>query len=154
MAQIELSEEEVASALRASTSAVRQTDRLRGAAHPVVNIRTSRPLAPTLECSDVRLVGQEARERVLELRCPVTVPREIGSLSRMNDDRVLRGRRLFSILAIFEAKLTADLVSELAMGPSEASKVARCAGAGWHAPDDWKRKVVEAIERSAHVDCV
>src|SRR6476620_10357355 len=30
-------------------------------------------------------------------------------------------------------------------------KVARCAGADWHAPDDWKRKVVEAIERSAHV---
>jgi hypothetical protein len=29
-------------------------------------------------------VGQEARKRVLELRCPVTVPREIGSLSRMN----------------------------------------------------------------------
>src|SRR6476619_8430275 len=87
MAQIELSEEEVASALRASTSAVRQTDRLRGAAHPVLNIRTSRPLVPALECSDVRLVGQEARERVLELRCPVTVPREIGSLSRMNDDR-------------------------------------------------------------------
>src|SRR5580693_1815169 len=59
----------------------------RGAAHPVVNIRTSRPLAPALECSDVRLVGQEARERVLELRCPVAVPREFGSLSRMNDDR-------------------------------------------------------------------
>ena len=52
--------------------------------HP--NIRTSHPLAPALECSDVRLVGQEARERVLELRCPVAVPREIGSLSRMNDD--------------------------------------------------------------------
>ena len=32
-------------------------------------------------------MGQETRERVLELRCPVTVPREIGSLSRMNDDR-------------------------------------------------------------------
>ena len=53
--------------------------------HP--NIRTSHPLAPALECSDVRLVGQETRKRVLELRCPVTVPREIGSLSRMNDDR-------------------------------------------------------------------
>ena len=52
--------------------------------HP--NIRTSRPLAPGLECSDVRLVRQETRERVLELRGPVTVPREIGSLSRMNDD--------------------------------------------------------------------
>jgi len=67
------------------------------------------------------------------------------------DGRVLRGRRLFSVLTIFEAKVTADLVSELAMGPSEASKVARCAGADWHAPDDWKRKVVEAIERSTHV---
>ena len=33
-------------------------------------------------------MGQEARERVLELRCPVAVPREIGSLSRMNDDRM------------------------------------------------------------------
>ena len=54
-------------------------------AHPVVNIRTSHPLA--LECSDVRLVGQETRKRVVELRCSVTVPREIGSLSRMNDDR-------------------------------------------------------------------
>ena len=51
--------------------------------HP--NIRTSHPLA--LECSDVRLVGQETRKRVVELRRPVTVPREIGSLSRMNDDR-------------------------------------------------------------------
>ena len=51
--------------------------------HP--NIRTSHPLA--LECSDVRLVGQETRKRVVELRCPVTVPREIGTLSRMKDDR-------------------------------------------------------------------
>ena len=50
--------------------------------HP--NIRTSYLLA--LECSDVRLVGQETRKRVVELRCPVTVPREIGTLSRMNDD--------------------------------------------------------------------
>src|SRR6476646_12146709 len=40
--------------------------------HP--NIRTSHPLAPALECSDVRLLGQETRKRVLELRCPVTVP--------------------------------------------------------------------------------
>ena len=76
-------------ALRASTSAVRQADRLRGAAHPVVNIRISEHhilSRPLLRVSDVRLVGQEARKRVLELRCPVTVPREIGSLSRMNDD--------------------------------------------------------------------
>ena len=74
-------------ALRASTSAVRQADRLRAAAHPVVNIRTSHPVAPALECSDVRLVGQETRKRVVEVRCPVTVPREISSLSRMKDDR-------------------------------------------------------------------
>src|SRR6476620_5956202 len=45
--------------------------------HP--NIRTSHLLAPALECSDVRLVGQETRKRVLEVRCPVTVPREVGS---------------------------------------------------------------------------
>ena len=41
--------------------------------------------------------GKKRRERVLELRCPVTVPREIGSLSRMNDDgtniRVSQQRR-------------------------------------------------------------
>ena len=47
--------------------------------HP--NIRTSRPLAPVL-----RLVGQEARKRVIELRCPVTVPREIGTLNRRDDE--------------------------------------------------------------------
>ena len=34
--------------------------------HP--NIRTSHPLAPALECSDVRLVGQETRKRVVEVR--------------------------------------------------------------------------------------
>ena len=32
-------------------------------------------------------MGQEARKRALEVRCPVTVPREVGSLSRMKDDR-------------------------------------------------------------------
>ena len=54
--------------------------------HP--NIRTlARLPAPALQCSDVRLGGQETRKRVLELRCPVTVPREICSLGRMNDDR-------------------------------------------------------------------
>ena len=50
-----------------------------------------------------------------------------------------------------EADIPIILTRLLSRGPSEASKVARCAGAGWHAPDDWKRKVVEAIERSAHV---
>jgi hypothetical protein len=43
--------------------------------------------APTLECSDVRLGWQETRNRVLELRRPVTVSRDIRSLGRMNDDR-------------------------------------------------------------------
>ena len=42
-------------ALRASTSAVRQTDRLRGAAHPVVNIRTS-PTEASLD--GLRELGQ------------------------------------------------------------------------------------------------
>jgi hypothetical protein len=32
-------------------------------------------------------VGQETRKRVVEVRCPVTVSREIGPLSRMKDDR-------------------------------------------------------------------
>jgi hypothetical protein len=67
------------------------------------------------------------------------------------DGRVLRGRRLFSMLAIFEATVTAELVNGLAVPPSEASKVARCATADWNAPGDWKREVVEAIERSANV---
>jgi hypothetical protein len=40
-----------------------------------------------LECSDVRLGWQETHKRVLELRRPVTVLREICSLGRMNDDR-------------------------------------------------------------------
>ena len=31
--------------------------------------------------------GEETRKRVLELRRPVTMPREICSLGRMNDDR-------------------------------------------------------------------
>jgi hypothetical protein len=42
---------------------------------------------PTLECSDVRLGWQETRKRFLELRRRVTVPREIRSLGRMNNDR-------------------------------------------------------------------
>ena len=64
------------------------TVNLRGA-HLAPIIRTLSRLfaAPTLECSDVRLGWQETRKRVLELRRPVTVPREICSLGRMNDDR-------------------------------------------------------------------
>src|SRR4029077_4432328 len=55
--------------------------------HP--NIRTLSRLfaAPTLECSDVRLGWQQTRKRVLELRRPVTVSRDIRSFGRMNDDR-------------------------------------------------------------------
>ena len=61
--------------------------RLRGTAHPVINSRTSEHhiLAPALECSDVRLVAAGSAKRVLELRCPVTVPRAIGSLK--SDER-------------------------------------------------------------------
>ena len=40
--------------------------------------------------------GQETRKRVLELRCPVTVPRDICSLGRMNDDRT--DQALFELL--------------------------------------------------------
>jgi hypothetical protein len=53
-------------------------------------IRTSEHFhvfSPPFECSDVRLGWQETRKRVLELRRLVTVPREICSLGRMNDDR-------------------------------------------------------------------
>ena len=51
------------------------------------------------------------------------------------DGRVLRGRRLFSVLTIFEAKVTADLVNELAMGPAvprlyAAPRQIECARAG------------------------
>ena len=67
------------------------TVNLRSAPRAVI-IRTSEHFhvffaAPTLECSDVRLGWQETRKRVLELRRPVTVPRDIRSLGRMNDDR-------------------------------------------------------------------
>jgi hypothetical protein len=52
--------------------------------------------------------------------------------------RTLRGRRLFSVLAIFEAKVTGELVTRLSLPPSEASEVARCAAADWDTADDWK----------------
>ena len=67
------------------------TVNLRSAASSTI-IRTSEhfhvfsPL-PRLSVSDVRLGWQETRNRVLELRRPVTVPRVICSLGRMNDDR-------------------------------------------------------------------
>jgi hypothetical protein len=66
--------------------------------------------------------------------------------------RTLRGRRLFSVAAIFQATVTAELVSRLAMPPSEAAKVARCdAVADWTGRDDWKTRTIQAIERSAKV---
>ena len=43
--------------LKASTSAVRQADRLRGAAHPVVNIRTSEHYVPSRPSLNVRMFG-------------------------------------------------------------------------------------------------
>ena len=45
-----------------------------------------------------------------------------GQSSKKVDGRVLRGRRLFSVLAIFEAKVTADLVSGLAMPPQKPAR--------------------------------
>jgi len=68
--------------------------------------------------------------------------------------RTLRGRRLFSMLAIFEWKVTSELVNRLAMPPSEAAKIARCAAADWNASDDWKARVIMAIERSAEIASV
>ena len=47
--------------LRASTSAVRQADRLRGAAHPVVNIRTSEHHIPSR--LGVRMFGSSGKKR-------------------------------------------------------------------------------------------
>jgi hypothetical protein len=63
--------------------------------------------------------------------------------------RTLRGRRLFSVLAIFEAAVIGELVKSLAMGPSEAAKIARCAAADWNTPDDWKPRVIAAAEKTA-----
>ena len=50
-------------ALRASTSAVRQTDRLLGAAHPVVNIRTSEHHIPSRPRLSVRMFGSWGKKR-------------------------------------------------------------------------------------------
>jgi len=50
-------------ALRASTSAVRQTDRLRGAAHPVVNIRTSEHHILSRPLLSVRMFGSWGKKR-------------------------------------------------------------------------------------------
>src|SRR6478735_4897613 len=78
--------------------------------HP--NIRTSRPLAPALECSDVRLVGQEARERVLELRCVTErtggVPLFVEELTRLLLERGEQGV-LQAIPPTLQQSLTARL---------------------------------------------
>ena len=50
-------------ALRASTSAVRQTDRLRGAAQPVVNIQTSEHHIPSRPRLSVRMFGSWGKKR-------------------------------------------------------------------------------------------
>ena len=65
--------------------------------------------------------------------------------------RMLRGRRLFSTLSIFEAKTMAELVKELSMPASDASKVARCAAGDWGDPHDWKHGVVAGFDRSVNV---
>ena len=72
-------------ALRASTSAVRQTDRLRGAAHPVVNIRTSaqpcpKPKGAPIQRGAPRSIRSASvgRDRCCNCRkCPRSCYREI-----------------------------------------------------------------------------
>jgi hypothetical protein len=69
--------------------------------------------------------------------------------------RALRGRRLFSVAAIFQATVIAELVARLAIPPSEAAKVARCdAVAEWTGRDDWKSRTIQVFERSAKVTSV
>jgi hypothetical protein len=68
--------------------------------------------------------------------------------------RTLRRRRLFSVLGIFEAAVSSELVTHLAMGPTEAAKVARCASTDWAKPDDWKPRIISAVDRSAKVTSV
>ena len=58
------------------------------------------------------------------------------------------------MLAIFEWKVTSELVNVWQCHPSEAAKVARCAAADWSASDDWKARVIMAIERSAEIASV
>ena len=53
-------------------------------ANPGGNVTGMSMMVPELAAK--RLELKETRKRVLELRGPITVPREIGSLSRMNDD--------------------------------------------------------------------
>jgi hypothetical protein len=66
--------------------------------------------------------------------------------------RTLRGVRLFSALAIFEAKFIGELVTILDIGPSEAAKVLKC---DWNAKNaDWKLKVVQAVDRSVQLASV
>jgi hypothetical protein len=68
--------------------------------------------------------------------------------------RILRGRRLFSVLAIFEAKLIDELMTRLAIPPSEAAKIAKCATSDWNAKDDWKPRIVQSVERSVRIASV
>jgi hypothetical protein len=88
------------------------------ARHP--NIRTLSRLSPPFECSDVRLGWQEARKLVLELRRPVTVPREICSLGRMNDDR-----------SDLESALTSRMCSIKTSGTPRRSSSRRISTADW-----------------------
>ena len=55
--------------LRASTSAVPQADRLRGAAHPVVNIRTSEHHILSRPLLSVRMFGSWGKKRA-NAHCP------------------------------------------------------------------------------------
>jgi hypothetical protein len=62
--------------------------------------------------------------------------------------RIIRGRRLFSILAIFEAAVIGELVTSSAIGPSDGAKIAKCAAANWNTKDDWKPMVLRSVEAS------
>jgi hypothetical protein len=54
-----------------------------------------------------------------------------------------RGGRLFSVVTIFEAKIVRQLVENLAITPSEATKIAQIAAAG-----DWKQQVISGLPSS------
>ena len=74
----------------------------------------------------------------------------IGPMKAVNKFEYRGGYKFANTVQHFRGRVRRSTVMHL----SEASKVARCAAADWHAPDDWKRKVVQAIERSANVSRV
>lgn len=107
----------------------------------------------------------------METEIQLFTQNEVGEILRRNkatlDTWLLRGilqrtkvggrslrTRLFSVEAIFEAKLIDELAIRLAIPASEAKQVARCATADWDMKDGWKPRVARAIERSARIASV